>query len=80
MNRLEQALESFEQSIEGWQPSLDESKKLYSADRKQMRAVLNLCKKDKWREAYNKAWMLDTILRDNIPDVLWDRIVEQGEN
>ncbi len=77
-SKIEQALTQFQQSIEGWQPSKGESAKVYTSDRKQMMEVLVLCRRGQWAGAYDKARSMDTILRDNIPDALWDAICDKG--
>lgn len=77
-SKIEQALVQFQQSIEGWRPSKGESAKVYTADRAQMTEVLTLCRRGQWSDAYNKARHMDTILRDHIPDALWDAICDKG--
>jgi hypothetical protein len=44
------------------------------ADAKDLKEILSLCKKGKWKEAQNKAYHMDTAARDTIPDSMWGLI------
>lgn len=71
---MKEIIEEFEESIRGWTHSAGEGKdmaKAYTADRKALREVLSLFRKKKFKEALEKAWRLDTIVRERIPDRAW---------
>lgn len=73
--RTRQALDQFAAAIGGWvppSPSSAADKKSYSTDRRQLREVYRLYAAGKWKEAKSKAMRMDTILRELIPDHLWD--------
>jgi len=67
-------IEEFADQIRGWRhtgrrdPTMT---KLFSSDRKQLRSVLSLFRRGKYLEAGLEAHLLDTILRDVIPDRAW---------
>ena len=74
-------VDSFEKAIDAWKDDTADAhmKKAYAADRKGLKNVLNLFKKGKLKEAYQVAWDLDTIVRDQIPDKVW-KIWDEAEN
>lgn len=47
---------------------------MYASDRKDMRRVLSLYNKGKWKEAVELAGHMDTAARDYIPQRVWDHI------
>lgn len=72
-------IDEFAESIRGWTHSAGEGKdmaKVYTADRKALREVLGLFRKKKYKEALEKAWHLDTIVRERIPDRAWSMMTE----
>jgi len=76
-----EAFERFDKRIKMWQhePGADaKTRKFYTQDRKDMRAVLSACKKGDWSKAAKLAWRLDTILRDEIPHYLWSFMHENS--
>lgn len=77
--KIQNALDYFQQRIRNWQPGIGEDKEtrdLYTKDRKDMRAVLSACRKGEWQKAAELTYHLDTILRDEIPKTLWDLMHE----
>jgi len=77
--KMQAALEAFDKRIKAWQPERGSdaaTKKFYATDRKDMRAVLSACRKGDWIRAGDLAGHLDTILRDEIPQLLWDTMNE----
>jgi hypothetical protein len=76
---MQAAFEAFDKRIKAWQPypgCLVEDRQYFVQDRKDMRAVLSACRKGDWGRAAELAGSLDTILRDEIPDYLWDTMHE----
>lgn len=72
---LEEALEEFAACIDRWvSPKGSGMAKVFAGDRKNMREVLRLCRKGDWNKAAYKARSMDTILRENIPDLLWEKL------
>jgi hypothetical protein len=73
----EKAILLLERTIDQWrsQPGDDvDMRKCYTADRKDLRHVLLLYKKGKWAKAGEFASHLDTLVREMIPDPIWDVI------
>jgi hypothetical protein len=71
------AMEAMGKTIISWQPTRGDNaslKKCYTQDRKDLRKVLSLYKKGKWKEAGEFASHLDTLVRDMIPDSIWKSI------
>lgn len=71
---MKDIIREFEEAIRGWTYSPGEDsdmRKVYTADRKALREVLALFRKEKYREAMAKARHLDTIVRERIPDRAW---------
>ena len=55
--------------------SLDPDKsmvKCYSNDSRQIKGLAKVILKKNGYAAYNRAWHLDTILREQIPDTIWE--------
>lgn len=50
-------------------------RKMYTQDRKDLRRVHTLYKKGRWAEAGEFASHLDTAVRDEIPQSIWDSIM-----
>ena len=46
--------------------------KVYDTDAKDLKAVASLLDEDKCKEAMNKAYRLDTVVRECIPEPAWD--------
>jgi len=53
--------------------------KMLMADAKDLKAILALCKKGKWKEACNTAYAMDTAVRECIPESLWNLMHTQAE-
>ena len=77
---MKEAFEAFNERIKAWKydpkwydPS---SRAMFTKDRKDMRAVLSACRKGDWERAADLAGSMDTILRDEIPDYLWNLMHE----
>jgi hypothetical protein len=45
---------------------------MYKEDRDDFRSINKLIKEEKWKEAREKSWYLDTAARENIPQSTWD--------
>jgi hypothetical protein len=78
---MQAAFEAFDKRIKAWQPdkgrgATKDYAAMFTQDRKDMRAVLSACRKGDWGRAAELAGSLDTILRDEIPDYLWDTMHE----
>ena len=77
--KMQAALEAFDKRIKAWQPEKGDNasmRKMFTEDRKDMRAVLSACRKGDWGRASYLAGHLDTIVRDEIPDYLWETMRE----
>jgi hypothetical protein len=73
--KMQAAFEAFDKRIKAWQPLAKDGasmRKMFTRDRKNMRAVLSACRKGDWGRAAELAGHLDTIVRDEIPDYLWN--------
>lgn len=71
-------LKLFREYIKDWKPpipSTKERQELYETDRLQLKIVLERYKKKDIAGAYKLASSLDTIVRDQIPDCIWDDLV-----
>jgi hypothetical protein len=66
-------IEDFKTNIENWKGA-DDMAKIYASDRKQLMRIYNFIKEGKLRQARNEAYYLDTILRDQIPSVVYNHI------
>ena len=65
----------FEKAIKAWDCGKEDEKDLSAADaadRKDLQKVLDLFKKGEFKKSFNAAWGLDTIVRDQIPDSVYD--------
>lgn len=60
-------------------PDYQEMVDVHTADRVQLNQVLTLFKNKKYKEAYKKAWGLDTIVRDQIPKAVWTILYKYEE-
>ena len=71
-------LNKFEKAIKAWDCSVQAKKndpefaKMYMKDRRDLRKALNLLKKSKIKEAAEKIYWLDTIVRDQVPQEIYD--------
>jgi hypothetical protein len=77
--KMKAALEAFDKRIRNRQPVKGASiafRKIYTQYRNDMRAVLRACEKGDWNRASLLAGRLDTVLRDEIPQYLWDAMHE----
>jgi len=77
--KMQEALDHFQQRIKNWKPGHGgnkDEKSFYAQDRKSMRSVLSECRKGDWKKACDLAESLDTALRDEIPQLLWDAMHE----
>jgi hypothetical protein len=82
MRITKKMLQEFEAVIEEWSQNPPVDKDLvsvYAADRKQMRAVIKLIQAGKVKLAAKRAMELDTILREQIPEALYDALEAQWE-
>lgn len=76
----ETLLAEFVTAINNWRSDSKERswRSVYAADRAELRKVLSLCRKGALATAYNEACRLDTIVRDEIPQSVWDVLVERA--
>lgn len=77
MNKeLNIGMEDFKKRIKSWKcPYKDVFlNKAYTKDRKELRKVYNLIKAGKWKAAGEIAKYLDTIVREQIPSVIYNHI------
>lgn len=66
-----------EKIIDGWRASPGDDanmRKCYTQDRKDLRRVLTLYKRGSWRQAGEFASHLDTMVREMVPDSIWQAI------
>lgn len=79
----EKLIAEFKEAIKNWKScNGDDDKemtKMYVSDRKDLRKILKLFKKEKYKEAYDMAWNLDTIVREQIPSSVYEIIEMEGE-
>lgn len=78
----EEAIRRLERTIKNWQPEKGDDASMracYTQDRKDLRKVLSLCKRGKWQEAIEFARGLDTLVREMIPNGIWDHITSVEE-
>lgn len=71
------AILRMDQIIDSWRASPGEDaemRKCYTQDRKDLRRVLTLYKRGSWKQAADFADSLDTLVREMIPDPIWDSI------
>jgi len=76
----ESMIAEFEKAIKGWKACADddnEMKRVYISDRKDLRKVLSLIKVGKIEEASIKAYWLDTVVRDVIPNDVYNYIMDE---
>jgi hypothetical protein len=79
MNKeLTRGMEDFKKSIKSWKCDYKDVNlnKAYTKDRKELRKVYNLIKIGKITEAGEIATYLDTIVRDQIPSVIYNHITK----
>lgn len=72
-------LDNFKRNIDNWvNPSPDKTMdKVYATDRKQLLSVYNYCLKSEYKRAANLAYKLDTVVRDQIPNDVYDFLFPQ---
>ena len=76
-------IEKFEIAIKNWKAIGDHKKDkemvaLYKKDRKDLRRVVSLIKRGKFKQAGNMAWDLDSVVRDVIPIRVYNFITKEG--
>lgn len=70
-------LEEFEKAIRDWKNTdkrYTTLNKVYASDRKDLRAVLKALKEGNMKKAKDLTWHLDTIVRDVIPNDIYEAI------
>ena len=77
--KMKTMITEFKEAIKDWNdPKADkEMKKVYMADRKDLRQIVSLMMSGKIKEASEKAYWLDTIVRDVIPNSAYDYITNE---
>ena len=73
-------LNDFEKAIKAWvcPDSLTSDKSIvefYKKDRADLRIALNYLKKGKTEEAIGKIYWLDTVVRDQVPQKIYDALI-----
>ena len=77
---MKEMLARFTERINKWREYDDRKlKSVYTADRKQLRHVRSLIRQRKYQEAHDAAMHLDTIIRDLVPEEIWDFLEEKLE-
>lgn len=73
---------SFQKSIRAWKNNFKDKEMVacYKKDRKDLRKVLSLIKKGKYSQAGKLAWDVDTIVREQIPQKVYNIIAEAYDN
>lgn len=72
--------QKFKKSIQDWKPSPSDQKEMrevYAQDRKDLMKVYKAYVKGDWEKAADEASDLDTVVRDVIPAVIYDEIMEK---
>lgn len=73
----ENAIHQMESIINRWKASPGDDASLrkgYTQDRKDLRHVLSLYKKGEWQQAAEFSSSLDTMVREMIPDSIWNSV------
>jgi hypothetical protein len=73
----EKAILLLERTIDQWRAEPGDKvdlRKCYAKDRKDLRHVLSLYKKGQWAKAGEFSSHLDTMVREMIPDPIWEAI------
>lgn len=70
-------ISDFEKSIKAWKPTKEtmDISHVYHNDRVDLREVLKAIKDGDYKTASEKAYHLDTVVRDQIPTEIYDRIM-----
>jgi len=88
MEKMEKIYQDFQNSIDAhtWtgvgDPNDDDYQEMVAVhvvDRAQLNQILVLFKNKKYKEAYQKAWQLDTLVREQIPKSVWDILYKHQE-
>ena len=81
MKITSEMISKFRKNILAWQPSkyTQDIKHVYAQDRKQLMQVFSLVKEGKLSQAGEKAYWLDTIVRDQIPNSVYRIITDAYE-
>jgi len=75
-------LNEFEKAIKAWDcpDSLTSDKSMvncYNKDRRDLMVVLNNLKKGNFQKAHDKLYWLDTIVRDQVPNDVYDYVIDK---
>ena len=75
-------LAKFEKAIKAWvcpdSLTSDESMvNCYAKDRRDLTVVLNNLKKGNFKKAHDKLYWLDTIVRDQVPNDVYDYVIDK---
>lgn len=65
-------MDKFKRSINKWSGGNSGLKHVYAQDRKDLREVYNLLRQKEFDKAKEKAYWLDTIVRDQIPQDVYN--------
>jgi hypothetical protein len=82
MKLIKQMMKEFKKKIAEWKADPEDLKYMitvYAEDRKNLTRVYNLLEKGKVKQAAKEAWSLDTIVRDQIPEDVYDFMEDATE-
>lgn len=76
-----QMVANFKKAIDAWEcdDAEPDMKKMYTKDRKDLRKVLTQFKNKKYVKAFNMACDLDTLVRDQIPDDVYELMLDADQ-
>jgi hypothetical protein len=72
MKLTNKMMDKFKRSIIKWTGLNSAMKHVYAKDRKDLREVYNLLRQKEFEKAKEKAYWLDTIVRDQIPEDVYN--------
>lgn len=73
-----QYIKDFEKAIKAWKAQRGDDKELiacYKNDRADLRKIVSFIKKRQFKEADEAIYELDTVVRDQVPEEIYDLIV-----
>jgi hypothetical protein len=78
--KLQQVVQSLREEAEVYKRQGDkEMYKVFMDDWRCLKKVFTQYKQKRYKKAYQIAWILDTAVRESIPDECWDIIEKAGE-
>ena len=74
-------IEDFTKAIKEWDicpnSRWEGDREAYKKDREDLNIILGLCQAGNYKVAFERVQSLDTVVRDQVPDSVWDFLLEE---